>query len=235
MRPSCVSSHTWDLLHHLSTRPKCFFSDCVLWKKWSSQHLIAWKPVSGDILFEPRVSLAPPLRCQLSLANKDIFVFVVSTVEERILPQNSGRSWIHPLHKGRMGFSAFCEKVKKPSTFISAGMHQQAPLPHDTETRAAGPTLPSPLALPKYYVPPRLNGVRVLPLSNSAVWNPQCFSWDPSSLELSFFTLVSQLTADEELLESTSLGPISLLLHLPDGSHSTVVAGRQTGSKQQCF
>lgn len=163
MRPSCVSSHTWDSLHHLSTRPKCFFSDCVLWKKWSSQNLIAWKPVSGDILFEPRVSLALPLRCQLSLANKDIFVFVVSTVEERILPQNSGRSWIHPLHKGRMGFSAFCEKVKKPSTFISAGMHQQAPLPPDTKTRAAVPTLPSPQALPKYYIPPRLNGVRVLP------------------------------------------------------------------------
>lgn len=70
---------------------------------------------------------------------------------------------MHPLHMGRMGFPAFCEKVKKPSTFISAGMHQQAPLPHDTETRAAGPTLPSPQALPKYYVPPRLNGVRVLP------------------------------------------------------------------------
>lgn len=135
----------------------------------------------------------------------------------------------------RKELNASTTYAKKPSTFISAGMHQQAPLPHDTETRAAGPMLPSPQALPKYYVPPRLNGVRVLPLSNSAVWNPQCISWGPSSLELSLFTFVSQLTADEELLESTSLGPISLLLHLPDGSHSTVVAGRQTGSKQQCF
>lgn len=63
----------------------------------------------------------------------------------------------------RKELNASTTYAKKPSTFISAGMHQQAPLPHDTETRAAGPMLPSPQALPKYYVPPRLNGVRVLP------------------------------------------------------------------------
>ena len=71
-------------------------------------------------------------------------MFEVSTVEPRTWPHSRGRSqhtW--DVSAAGLGFPAFCERLKKLNTSISARMPHQMLLPPETEGRAARPVPPS--------------------------------------------------------------------------------------------